>query len=414
MAEATFRESTADVAVRDITPSATTAAVNTTIAFEPAAGANEIAEEYRFEFTGSGSEYFRIWVVNVLLSILTLGVYSAWAKVRRMQYFHRNTVLAGAVFDYHGKASAILKGRLLALVLLATYHVSSGISFTAGATAMLVLAAISPWLLARAFKFKLANTSYRGLRFHFRGTVGEAYRMLILFPLLLAAIGLFVWSLATSFSRDAGLALFLFVILLPLLAVGGTVPLAHYYLKRYQHELADFGQTPFFFNAQAIDFFRIYGKATGMVVLGSVAGGVFAAATAGFYGWVEGSLFGSVFAVLITLLNAYVFYLFIRPYMESRLQNLVWNHTELGMHRFESRARARTLLGIHASNLLLITLTLGLYKPYAAVRLAKYRIESLTLVPGAGMDEFQSDPNAERVGAAGQEAGDLFDIDIAL
>lgn len=414
MAEAIAREPTADAAVRGIAPFAAATAVNTTVAAKPAAGENAIAEEYRFEFTGSGSEYFRIWVVNVLLSILTLGVYSAWAKVRRMQYFHRNTVLAGAVFDYHGKAGAILKGRLLALVLLAAYHVSSGISFAAGAVALLVLAAISPWLLARAFKFKLANTSYRGLRFHFRGTVGDAYRMLILFPILLAAIGLFVWSLVTSFSRDAGPALFLFAILLPLLAIGGTLPFAHYYLKRYQHEFADFGQTPFFFTARAIDFFRVYGKATSMVLLGGVASGVFATSTAQLYGWVEGSLFGSVFTVLITLVNVYVFYLFIRPYMESRIQNLVWNHTELGMHRFESKARARTLLGIHASNLLLITLTLGLYKPYAAVRMAKYRIESLTLMPGASMDEFQCDPNAERVGAAGQEAGDLFDIDIAL
>lgn len=53
-------------------------------------------------FTGSGGEYFHIWIVNLLLTILTLGVYSAWAKVRRLQYFCRNTRLAGASFDYHG------------------------------------------------------------------------------------------------------------------------------------------------------------------------------------------------------------------------------------------------------------------------------------------------------------------------
>src|SRR5436305_11873488 len=40
-------------------------------------------------FTGSGSEYFRIWIVNALLSIITLGIYSAWAKVRTLQYFYR-------------------------------------------------------------------------------------------------------------------------------------------------------------------------------------------------------------------------------------------------------------------------------------------------------------------------------------
>lgn len=49
----------------------------------------------QLQFTGKGSEYFGIWIVNLLLTILTLGIYSAWAKVRRLQYFYRNTQLAG-------------------------------------------------------------------------------------------------------------------------------------------------------------------------------------------------------------------------------------------------------------------------------------------------------------------------------
>ena len=38
-------------------------------------------------FEGKTSEYFGIWIVNLLLSLLTLGIYSAWAKVRRKKYF---------------------------------------------------------------------------------------------------------------------------------------------------------------------------------------------------------------------------------------------------------------------------------------------------------------------------------------
>ncbi len=59
-------------------------------------------------FSGSGGEYFRLWIVNVCLSIVTFGIYSAWAKVRRNQYFYRHTRLAGAGFDYHGDPKAIL------------------------------------------------------------------------------------------------------------------------------------------------------------------------------------------------------------------------------------------------------------------------------------------------------------------
>src|SRR5687767_12457304 len=83
---------------------------------------------YAFQFTGSEREYFRIWVVNLLLSLATLGMYSAWAKVRRLQYFDRNTVLAGASFDFHGDPKTILRGRLLAVTLLASYQYAIGFS----------------------------------------------------------------------------------------------------------------------------------------------------------------------------------------------------------------------------------------------------------------------------------------------
>jgi len=41
-----------------------------------------------FEFRGDGMEYFKIWIVNILLTILTLGIYSAWATVRNNRYFY--------------------------------------------------------------------------------------------------------------------------------------------------------------------------------------------------------------------------------------------------------------------------------------------------------------------------------------
>src|SRR5690349_21748350 len=118
-----------------------------------------------FEFRGSGGEYFRIWIVNLLLTIVTLGIYSAWAKVRKMQYFYRNTRLDGAVFDYHGRPWAILKGRLIVLVLAVAYNVSFKFSLVAGLIAALVFAAAMPWLLAQSQRFRLHNSSYRALRF---------------------------------------------------------------------------------------------------------------------------------------------------------------------------------------------------------------------------------------------------------
>ena len=81
-----------------------------------------------FRFNGSGGEYFRIWIVNLLLSVITLGIYSAWAKVRRLRYFYGNTHLAGDVFEYHGKPIQILKGRLVAFGIFVIYVLVSAVS----------------------------------------------------------------------------------------------------------------------------------------------------------------------------------------------------------------------------------------------------------------------------------------------
>jgi len=368
----------------------------------------------RFEFTGTGAEYFRIWVVNILLTIATLGVYSAWAKVRRLQYFYRNTRVAGAIFDYHGNPKAILKGRMLALVLVVAYKIAYDVSLTAAIAVALPLVGITPWLLARSFRFKMFNSTYRGVRFHFHGTVAQAYRMLALVPILLAFVALFLWSVGTSLLRRSDPLTIVLTAVLALLVLAATVPLAHYLLKRYQHDNGYFGQTPFFFHALAPEFFKIYGKAVGFFFLGAISVGIFAALTGKIYALLMSTMFGWLFAMLYGALSLYAFFLLVRVYLDSRVQNLVWNNTELGDMNFESTVRARKLLAIHVSNLALIILTLGLYKPFAAVRVAKYRIESMSLVPVGVLEEYLADQSADNAGAIGQEAGDLFDIDIAL
>ena len=76
---------------------------------------------YRPEFRADPREYFRIWIVNLALTIATLGVYSAWAKVRKLRYFHASTVLAGSAFGYHADPLRILRGRIIAAVLVGAY-----------------------------------------------------------------------------------------------------------------------------------------------------------------------------------------------------------------------------------------------------------------------------------------------------
>jgi uncharacterized membrane protein YjgN (DUF898 family) len=65
------------------------------------------------EFNGNGFEYFKIWIVNLCLSVITLGIYSAWAKVRRISYFYGNTRIDGHSFSYLADPVKILIGRII-------------------------------------------------------------------------------------------------------------------------------------------------------------------------------------------------------------------------------------------------------------------------------------------------------------
>ena len=75
------------------------------------------------KFEGSGREYFKIWIVNVLLTIVTLGFYYPWAKVRNRRYFYANSILDGRNFEYHATGKQLFIGFLVAMSLFVAYVV---------------------------------------------------------------------------------------------------------------------------------------------------------------------------------------------------------------------------------------------------------------------------------------------------
>ena len=122
---------------------------------------------------------------KVLLSFITLGVYSAWAKVRRKKYFYNNTLIDNIGFDYHAKPISILKGRVIAFLFFFGYSASASISPFLPILFMLILFIALPWLIVRGSLFNARNTSHRGLRFDFVGTVSQAVKVFIGLPMLL-------------------------------------------------------------------------------------------------------------------------------------------------------------------------------------------------------------------------------------
>lgn len=371
------------------------------------------AYRYPLRFTGSGGEYFKVWIVNLLLTIATLGIYSAWAKVRKMQYFYRNTEIDGSVFDYHGNPVAILKGRLIALALILAYQFSIGFSLVLGLVAAAVFAAAWPWLLTQSLRFKLHNTSYRGLRFRFTGPARFLY-LLMGIPLaaVLLASGLMtagleigakpdLWMLAPTFAVYAVLVL--------------LFPWLYFQFKRYQHRHSGYGNAMGRFHGRVRSVYWIFLQA---VLLAALAIGLMATL---LFGTAVGTAIagnrssgGWLIATMIaSLIVFYGVFFSLLPMVQARLQNYIWNNSLLGLLGFDSRARARRMAFIAITNILLIIVTLGFFTPFAAVRMYRYRVESVAVLSTGDLDGFVARQSAE-VGAAGEGVADLMDFDFSL
>jgi uncharacterized membrane protein YjgN (DUF898 family) len=340
-------------------------------------------------FTGSGAEYFGIWIVNLLLTIVTLGIYSAWAKVRRLQYFYRHTELAGSSFDFHGSPQRILVGRLIALGMLFGYRYAAHLRSPVTIVMLVGLALVMPWLLRNSFRFRLYNTSWRGTRFHFRGSVGGSYRVFLLNGFL-TAITLYVMA-----------------------------PFMHQRLKAYQHDNSWFGRTQFSFRARPGQFYLIYLLLLAAMVAFAVAIGVSGIGGA-LSALIQAQKHGdhvnpqAFLRTLIILYGALILIaIAIGPMFHALITNLIWNNTRLGEHRIECNMSPFILIWITVSNFVLVLITLGLFVPWAMVRLSRYQVESMRLIPASDLQEFvAADP--ESIGAVGEETASVFDFDISL
>ena len=139
----------------------------------------------RFAFTGSGREYFGIWIVNTLLKIVTLGAYSAWAKVRKRSYFYGNTLLNNSTFSYTADPKILFRGWLIAAVFFLLYSVSSKVSPQLSTILVIVFFFILPWLIVKSRLFNLRNSSHRNIHFAFTPNYRDAYMVFIWFPFLI-------------------------------------------------------------------------------------------------------------------------------------------------------------------------------------------------------------------------------------
>ena len=334
----------------------------------------------RPEFTASGAEYFRIWIVNLLFTLLTLGIYSAWAKVRKKRYFYGSTRFDNSTFDYFASPRAILNGRIVAFAVFVVYAFAGDLypmsRFAFWALALLLL----PWLVVRALGFNARNSAYRGLRFDFTAKTKDAARVYI---------GMFIVVVLT-----AGLAWPWFV------ARQKAFVVSHHAL----------GTTRLGCEVPARSFYWIYlraGLLLALLVVPATAVVAYGIARLGLpddLAWA---------AFLLPAIPGYAGYAAVYAYSQARTMNLLWNSTYGPGFRFSSSLSALRLAGIYLGNIVAAACSAGLLIPWAVVRTMRYRLEQFAVIVD-GDPVHEASPALARVGATGQELGDFFNLDLGL
>ncbi len=321
----------------------------------------QFGDTSRFEFKGTASEYFGIWIVNILLIIVTLGFYAPWAKVRRLRYFYGNSLLEQERFDFTGIPTKILLGRIIAGVVYITALGVTNINPKYAWAFPVLILLVLPWLLRATYRFNARNSKYRNSRFYFSGSHSAAYKT------------------------------YLWWIVLTVLSLGLLFPYAFYKHKQYQFQHLYIGQLPFQLHTTASGY---YAAVLIPIVLAVIL---------------------AVFTVVVPLL-AFLLVpvaIVLIPMIQGSLYRVTWSNLSVGNSQFSCDLNEWRYAWIVVSNWLARMLSFGLLSPWAAIRLHKYKIESLSIA-------WQDDPNyilslaQQDHPAFAEEMSDILDIDVSL
>ncbi len=326
-----------------------------------------IKRKLTFEFKGDGFEYFKIWIVNILLTIVTLGIYSAWAKVRNNRYFYSNTYLDNDHFQYLADPITILKGRIVAIIALVIYWFIANTYPIAGMAIAFIFVLAIPYFVNQSMAFNHRMSAYKNIQFRFKATYAEAFKVIYVWPIL------------------------------GFLTLGILYPQAVRKMHHYKACNSSFGTTAFEFETTYKDYAIKFLIALGIALV------------LGVPSWLIATYMPSI--GFISPIIMVVMYVAMVLYLMVSISNLFFSRLIISDHYFESSLSMSGLGLVMLKNLILTILTLGLYLPAAKVRMAKYLTAHIVLNVTGSLDTFIS-AEKQTIDAMGEEFGEVFDFGI--
>lgn len=383
------------------------------------------------KFEGSGKEYFKIWIVNVLLTIVTLGFYYPWAKVRNRRYFYANSILHGRNFEYHATGKQLFIGFLVAMGLFIVYVVIQQASPIGSLILIGALFIAIPWLIWRSMMFNMRMTSFSNVRFGFVGKLSDSYMNFFVYPALLMtgyvllAVGVEILIPILGMGLASIISFIVFLIF---------IVFAVSFIKKKNTEyiinVSRYGQGTFQTNVETKEFMTIMVKTVGIAILTMLITaliiGALVYATVGLEAlmsmkeavndpqMMEEKMAAIMPVVGLAYLGMILAAMFIMAYSMTRQRTYVYGNTTLDNEiTFGSTLKAKQFAWVMITNFLTIIVTLGLAMPWAKVRVARIMLENTQVHADAGFDVYMTQKQDES-SSLGEQIGDAFDVDVGL
>jgi uncharacterized membrane protein YjgN (DUF898 family) len=352
------------------------------------------------EYDGKTGELYGIFLKNLLLSLVTLGIYRFWATTNLRRYVWSRMRFQRERFEYTGTGGELFKGFLLALAIvvgsvIGAMVLSRVIVGITGSTALGLIPIIALYLgiailgagaYFSAQRYRMSRTVWRGIRGGMSGSALQ-YGARALFYGVLCIVSLYQ--------------------LLPWMSIR---------LAERRINATSFGNETFRFSGSAG---KLYGAFVlcfvGCIALVVVLAVLFVPLS--FNEEMSGGfppLGVSTEGLRQLVLSAFAFYLLlvvgawlISCYYFAQMARHVAANTTFGALRFESRLTGAALFRLMLGNLAITILTLGFGYPFALQR--SLRVVAATLFVHGEIDPDTLHQNGERVPATGEGMLNLLD-----
>ena len=311
-------------------------------------------ETRHLSFLGSGGTLFGIYLLNTLLTIISLGIYSFWGKTKVRSYLWSQTELEGDCFVYHGTGAELMSGAfkaglvfgtpLTVLNMLPNFLEPKEILETGSmALTYIIFMLFIPVAMVGARRYRFSRTSWRGIRFSFRGKIGEFMKIFLGGGLLTA------------------------------LTLGFYYPFFAVRRQAFMMENSFFGNRRFEFDGEGRGLVKPY-----------------------------------LLALLLTLPTLGLSWF----WFLAKKQRYFWRHTHLDAIQFHSTVTGGRLLALHLTNFLLLVVTLGVAWSWVIVRNIRFAFTYLAME--GTIDPAMIRQEAQTASATGDALAGLMDAGFDL